>query len=344
MKALFVADGSPEIGTGHIVRCLSLLMELRKRGHACYWVLKETTPSLVDQIRRVANGVTCVDRDLSHDEVWEFVLNCIRDQEIDFAVSDHYSTTLRHFEAILKTGSRLLIVDDIADRQYTGNLLLNPNNDNTAVYQGRTIRMDRFMLGPKFALLKPEFADLEERPQYRDQIRRILLTMGGADRHNLTLEVLKAILPIAEGWAIDVVLGPCYPHAESLRLLSEKAPRTVVLHQGVTSLLSLMRMAGLMICAAGSTVWEGCRTGLPMVIIQSADNQNLVVDQLVRSRAAVFLGRREAISEALIRDTCRRVMQDVQEQRRLSDACRGLVDGRGAERVVLEMEHFFRVN
>jgi len=342
MKALFVADGSPEIGTGHIVRCLSLLMKLRKRGHACHWVLKETTPSLVDQIRCAASEVMCISGVFSHDEMWEFVLSCVQDQEIDFVVSDHYSTTLRHFEAVLRTGTRLLIIDDVADRQYAGNLLVNQNSDSIALYQGRTTRMDRFMLGPKFALLKPEFADLEECPLYRDQARRILLTMGGADRHNLTLEVLQAILPISGGWAIDVALGPCYSHVKSLRPLAEKAAQTVVLHQGMTSLLPLMRTAGLMICAAGSTVWEGCRTGLPMVLIQSADNQRLVVDRVVRSRAAVFLGRRETVSEAAIRDACLGVMRDVQERRRLSFACRGLVDGRGAERVVLEMEQFFR--
>lgn len=344
MRVLFVADGSPEIGTGHVVRCISLLMKLREEGHVCHWVLKETKLSLVDRVRGAADGVKCMSPTLSHDEVWEYTLNYIEGQEVDFVVSDHYSTTLGHFEAVLKKGSRLLIIDDMADRQYAGNLLLNQNSDDIQLYEGKTVRMDRLLLGPKFALLKPEFAGLEASAQPRDQARRVLLTMGGVDRHNLTAMFLKALLTVSEGWVIDVVLGPCYAYEESLRPLIEDAPQSIVLHRNAASLLPLMRTAALMICAAGSTVWEGCCTGLPMVIIQSAENQRLVVDQVVRSRAAVFLGRRETISEAAIRDTCFGVMRDVQERRRLSFACHGLVDGRGAERVVLEMERFFREN
>lgn len=303
--------------------------------------MKDSGSSVAEMLLKVTDRVEYVAPHLSHDEIWDAVFGYAQDKEIDFVVSDHYDTVYRHFEAVLAKGFRLLVLDDIADRRYTGNLLLNQNAFDANIYCGKIVRMDRLLLGPRFVLLRPEFASFEKPPEVRSTAGRILVTMGGADRKNQMFKILQALCRASEAWAIDVVLGPFYTHEESLKLPIANATHKISLHRRVASLLPLMKKADVMVCGAGSTVWEGCRMGIPMAVIQSAKNQDLIADQLIRTKAAAFLGDGDVVTEDHILKVCHRLMRDAGERQRLSTACYNLVDGGGAERVVREMERNF---
>ena len=48
MKVCIRADASAEIGTGHVMRCLTLAMELRSRGDEVIFVCRELPGNLCD--------------------------------------------------------------------------------------------------------------------------------------------------------------------------------------------------------------------------------------------------------------------------------------------------------
>lgn len=333
MNTLFVANGSSDIGMGHVIRCQSLLQTLALRSHRCFWAMKGLPGAPVDRAAGTGAEVIRLHPALLPDEAWKTVLAYAKDLGIDFLVSDDYDTVHRHFQAALGAGLRLLILDDIADREYSGDLLLNQNATDGGIYRGKADRVGRLLLGPEFALLRPEFSVLAEVPDARNRPERVLITMGGADRYNLTHDALAALQDMDV--SIDVVMGPYYAHEVSLGPLLNGR---VTIHRNVTSLLPLMQAAGWMVCSAGSTVWEGCRAGLPMVVVQTVKNQDQVAARIVSSHAAIFLGHRDTVTQSNFRMASEKLVEDVCLRMQLSLAGRRLVDGRGAERVAAAME------
>jgi len=339
MTVLFVADGSSSIGLGHVMRCLSLLVALKKQGHQCLWALKRTDPRILDRVSKAADRVLILEPTLSHDDVWTHVLSYAQTQCVDFVVSDHYETMHQHFKRILSLGLRLLIIDDIADREYSCTLLLNPNSSDVKLYQGRLVGVDRLLLGTEFILLRPEFASTQKSLKVASDVGRVLITMGGSDRYNMTYLALQALA--CEGaWAIDVVLGPGYQHTHSLVTLQQRTTCELTLYHAVDSLLPHMVVADLMICSAGSTVWEGCCVGVPMVVIQTVANQDQVVLQVQKTGAVQFMGHRKEVDVMKLRQACFTLMKDIAGRQALSDSGRQLVDGLGTVRVVNEMERY----
>ena len=51
MRIAFRTDASSQIGTGHVIRCLTLADALREEGAECQFVCREHEGHLMDHIR-----------------------------------------------------------------------------------------------------------------------------------------------------------------------------------------------------------------------------------------------------------------------------------------------------
>ncbi|SUD98992.1 hypothetical protein [Psychrobacter phenylpyruvicus] len=50
MNVVFRCDASIQIGTGHVMRCLTLADELARQGAKCYFICREHKGNLIDFI------------------------------------------------------------------------------------------------------------------------------------------------------------------------------------------------------------------------------------------------------------------------------------------------------
>ena len=170
----------------------------------------------------------------------------------------------------------------------------------------------------------------------REKARRILVSMGGADPGNVTTRVLDAIAGL--GLEIRAVVGAANPHLAEVRAAAAMAGAEICVQVG--DMRELMTWADLAITAGGSTCWEMCLIGLPMVAICIAENQRGIVRGLGAAGAALDAGDSGSFDAGRLADIVSATVVDQSLRRNLSLVARRLVDGRGADRVVAAMRSF----
>ena len=206
-------------------------------------------------------------------------------------VTDHYGldaiwesqmiSGLAGSEALTK----LLVIDDLADRPHQADLLLDQNffgESSEHRYRGLVPPQCHQLLGPRYALLGPEYAQLHPLVPPRTELRRVLVFFGGVDPLNLTAQVLEVLLdPAVADLAVDVVLGLQSPHHVMVEALVDVRPNTT-LYPPQASLAGLIARADLAIGAVGATTWERACLSLPCISVPFASNQIPVAKTLAQ--------------------------------------------------------------
>ncbi len=357
LAVAFRVDASTLIGSGHVMRCLTLADALAEAGARCFFVMRQKPGSLEAAVRSRRHQVLMLssggaEQSASHSESepphaawlgvsWEAdasdTLQALKGKEFDWLVVDHYALDHRWESAVVSCCRRLMAIDDLADREHQCNVLLDQNlgrkpND----YDGRVPGHARRLIGSDYALLKPEFSrtralSVEERKTREPG--NILVSMGGVDAANVTGDVLRVLdtIEVVPVYRVTVVLGAACPHidevidkAESMRLDA----RVVV---NANNMAELMSQADLAIGAAGGSAWERCCLGLPSLLVVMADNQRPGAEALKRAGASLSLGWPEAIEETLPR-----AIREVFAPGRLlemSQNAAAICDGLGVQRV-----------
>ena len=232
-------------------------------------------------------------------------------------------------------GTKLMVIDDLADRQHDCDLLLDQNlaPDLEHRYDDKLPARCVRMLGPEYALLQPQYAELHPRtPPREGPIRRVLVYFGGADTDNLTGRAITAFLSLQrEGVMLDVVINPISPHADAIRQQLQGVDNAT-LHAELPSLAPLMVKADLAIGAGGATSWERCCLGLPAIVITLADNQKPIAAELNRAGLIQCLGHKDQVTENQLAQALALILDD-ELAPDWSERCRQQVDGIGADRV-----------
>ena len=312
MQVAFRVDASSDIGTGHVMRCLTLAHALAEQGASCEFICRAHGGHLIDLIREQGFAVhvlplesleSVVVDDMAHAhwlgasqtqdaQACEPVLKVLQP---DWLVVDHYGLDCRWEQAMRQFTGRIMAIDDLADRPHDCDLLLDQNlGRQPKDYDGLLSSNTQTLIGPAYALLRPEFAHWRERSLKRrvqPQLKNLIITMGGVDQTNATGQVLDALthceLPI--DLRITVVMGPTAPWLAQVLVQAAAMPRPTLVLVGVSNMAQLMAENDLCIGAAGSTSWERCCLGLPALQIVLAANQEKINEALELAESALTI-------------------------------------------------------
>lgn len=360
----FRTDASLEIGSGHVMRCLTLADALHELGAECHFICREHPGQLCDAIE--ARGFTVHrlplrDNDLEPDPSsrlahsswlgasWEQDAasshDVLKGLTPDWVVVDHYALDSRWEKAVRENLPRqaplLLVIDDLADRPHAADLLLDQNLGRQAQdYRSLVPGHCRVLAGPRYALLRPEFALWREASLARRgsecQLKRLLISLGGVDKDNITGQVLDALkaCDLPQELKITVVMGVTAPWRQSVISQAKQMPWLTEVVVNIDDMARRMAEADLAIGAAGSTSWERCCLGLPTLMLVLAENQRAIGLQLERSGASATLVH-EDLTHSLVSLLAAHITSPALAS--MSERAAGLVDGRGIYRVVRAM-------
>jgi UDP-2,4-diacetamido-2,4,6-trideoxy-beta-L-altropyranose hydrolase len=302
------ADASLQIGTGHVMRCLTLGRWLREKGCEVFFICREVDGHLCQVIEsrhfhcsrlpRLATGEMndiATLRELDARQTSAAIEAYGRPP--DLLVVDHYELD-RSWELILRPNvGRILVIDDLGNRMHDCDLLLDQNLHDFADrrYSGLVPDGARVFVGPKYALLRPEFSAARSVPRTRG-LRRMLVFFGGVDPSNESLKVVQALRSMGtEAPQTDFVLGPTNPFSDVVLDAARGLACANVIRQ-TDDMAGLMRQADLGLGTCGVAGWERCCVGLPSLVAVSADNQ-LDDARILQSMGAVRnLGDAEQIT------------------------------------------------
>lgn len=311
---VFRADASLQIGTGHVMRCLTLADALAVRGAECQFICRLHEGNLIEFIQGKGYVVHALpaaptkDRDTSVPNLthghWlcasqaqdaEACTPILAAQSPDWLVVDHYALDARWERSLSRYCRKVMVIDDLADRPHACDLLLDQTFCRDVADYHSLVSADCHVLcGSQYALLRPEFASL--RPyslQRRAQpaLRELLITMGGVDKDNATAQVLRMLrtCPLLGDCRITVVMGANAPWLDDVCKQVQDMPFRTRVQVGVSDMAQLMSDSDLAIAAAGSTSWELCCLGVPNLLVCTATNQRTVIRALASAGATVKL-------------------------------------------------------
>jgi UDP-2,4-diacetamido-2,4,6-trideoxy-beta-L-altropyranose hydrolase len=292
MKIVFRVDASLSLGTGHVMRCLTLATIFRERRHAVSFVCRLHPGHLCDLIeardfpvRRLtvrgrSRAAQATSRTAWLGASWQDDARqtraAILEQggAVDLLVVDHYSLDAR-WERVLKgSARRVFVMDDLADRPHECDVLLDQNLHDSpeSRYAGLVRTTTRVFVGPRYAVLRPEFDDFAVRVRDRG-VERLLVYFGGADVTNEALKIVLALRALAlEAPVATFVLGPSNPHARALRRAAAGFDRIKII-EATSEMARLIDEADLGIGTCGGAAWERCALGLPALVVVTAENQ-----------------------------------------------------------------------
>ena len=295
--AVFRADATPEIGGGHIVRCLTLADALAERGWRCGFAVGAGSLETVPALGRAGHEVRTFDPEETKEPA---ALARHWPEGTDWLIVDHYGRDASFERACRPWAQQIMVIDDLADRDHDCDLLLDQTLGRQAAdYGDRTAEDCRLLLGPDYALLRPAFATRRAAALARRKgggLRRILVSLGASDPHNVTPVVLEGIMQSGSEAEIDVVLGAAAPGLADVQSLTRRIPQTARLHIDTPNMAELMAEADLAIGAGGTTSWERCCMGLPSLIVVTGPDQGRNAAALEQAGCAVRLGGHDALT------------------------------------------------
>lgn len=355
MKIMFRVDASLSIGSGHVMRCLTLGNALRQRGHECEYICVNHDGNMIEQIDALnfkchslpkrkpfydstdsySNWLGC-----SQQEDALLTADIIGLDTVDWLIVDNYALSSEWENIFNVKNIRLLVIDDLANRLHQCDLLLDQTFGRlSASYSDLTPAKGRLLVGTNYCLLRPEFADIRALtllPRRNLELHNILISLGGIDENNITERVMLALNTLdLSNSRLTVVMGKHSPWKDNVvRLAREMQIPTNVL-VNVRDMASLMADCDFAIGAAGSTTWERCCLGVPSALIAIADNQEFALSVL--DNAGIVQKFDLCHLEKDIKTFFQAPNRD-DLIRTLAYNCSSIVDGNGAVRVINEME------
>lgn len=351
MNIAFRVDASNQIGTGHFMRCLTLADALKQRGARVRFASRHMPDHLRGMLATRGHELTLLNsarNETARDELahahWLGVtqaqdaadtVNALSDQTWDWLVVDHYALDVSWESMLRLPAMRILVIDDIADRQHDCDVLLDQNlyADMNSRYGGKVPSHCQLLLGPRYALLRDEFRQLREQIKPRTEpVSRVMVFFGGVDADNYTARAIEALASIgSHDWHVDVVIGAQHPHREQIEAAC--AEHHFACHVQTSRMAELMAAADLAIGAGGTATWERCCLGLPTLAICVADNQRKQIAD-VASEGLLYAPELKGELIPTIRRHVSALIENGYLRQAISRNGMRAVDGRGALRVI----------
>lgn len=322
MLAVIRADASTSIGSGHVMRCLTLAHRLKKEKNAkVVFVMRVLSGNLIGVVEKQGFEVLqlplanqkyslsgyglwlTVPMDVDAQQTIEILQHYLQEHGcdvVDRLIVDSYALD-EQWEQVLRPYCReIMVIDDLANRKHDCDILLDQNFylNKDVRYAGLVPEHCKMLLGPEYALLREEFYEAKKHLRKRDgNIKNILVFYGGSDLTNETEKAIKALVQLHdEGYSFtaDIITGLSNSRRGKIEKICSKY-HFLHYYCQVSNMAEFMNKADLMLGAGGSTTWERLYMELPALVTAVAENQIQGCEDCSQAGIIEYLGINEDV-------------------------------------------------
>ena len=341
---IFRADGNRHIGSGHVMRCLSIADAFRRAGEDSLFVMaqdqmKDVVENRGHQVKLLGGSYDQMEAEL------RAFLSLINTTDPKLIIVDSYYVTEHYFRTLNETKLPVWYVDDYGKTAFPVRGILNynaygPEMDYRGLYEGAGLCVPRLLLGPTYAPLRDVYRDVPKRVVAKN-CKNVLISTGGSDPLGVARKLVEYLQSnqADDGLCFHFLVTPLNCDREYLFQLPVCADR-IVIHDRLNCLKDIILASDLAVSAAGSTMYELCACGLPTINYILADNQIPGCQAFVRLGYMESCGDLRACKEQigeLVYSAVRRLSENFEKRRRMAEAMQSFVDGYGADRVASEL-------
>ena len=342
------ADANSKIGMGHVMRCLSVADALLKRGEEVLFVTADDTPVPLLTKKGIPYCVLhtdYADMEAELPELWEVLRELPQGAESPDAALPQKNTSIlvdsyyvtEKYLAALKKRITTIYMDDIYAFSYPVDMLINYNiyGEEMGYEKDAAFADTKLLLGTEYVPLREEFSAGEQ--QRTAANCGILITTGGSDSFNLAGQLLMEAMKYdaLKEKEYHVVSGSLNPHIGEQQALAQKH-ENIHIHCNVTNMAELMAESEVALSAGGSTLYELCAMGVPVIAFSFAENQERLVQTFVKRGIAQYGGNYRTDGNKMIQNTIaglETLLEDENLRTEYRKKARTLVDGKGADRI-----------
>lgn len=347
--AIFRTDGGNNIGMGHVMRCIAVAQELRKREIDCFFALKNWEERIVKTI----NAYNFIPVKIEEESLQNECENILKiasksnasmiwtDLSYDGMLSNRslYAHYLKEMQA---SGIYVISFDGFTDdclsksEKISSDMVIIPYLD---AEKGQYLLEEhtKLLAGLPYFVFRGEFRNLAgTRKKIRKKAKNILITMGGADGDNVALKVIKALNALKQkDLNVRCLVGSQSSQLEIKRL--KKNNIVIEILNTSNSMANLMIWADVAVIGSGLTKYETGMVGTPSLVVSLNNHHAAISDQFSRKGTILHAGIGSAIFEE---DLCRKLrilIEDHVLRKAMSDKGQKMMDGKGIDRILNEI-------
>lgn len=330
------ADGNKEIGTGHLMRCISIMEESKNRDNILFLVSDEQGEKIVKGKGFASMVIHTNYKDMESE--LPFLFDLMKKIHAEIVVVDSYQVTKHYIKELSKLAPILLVEDFLTDI-FSVDYILNYNIYAKHKYYKKLYsnvkECPSFLLGVKYAPLREQFKDVTY--EIKTRVNKVLITTGGTDPQNLAGQILGKLIEnnACGNIVFHVVCGIFNENINELENL-EKKHKNIVIHQNVSNMAQLMIENDIAISAAGTTMYELAAVGLPTITYAFVDNQDQIAEEFSQKKMALFAGNSEMLASDRV-DVIEKqfliLINDLECRKAMHRRMKQSVDGFGTKRI-----------
>lgn len=341
-------DGSTDIGMGHIMRCISLAESFKDAGSNVFFISKYPQGIFEIEKNKFKAKRLSYNEEKRQESQTDFyygnpselenelkeINNIIKICKLDVLLIDSYNVTEKYFLKIKPYVKILAYIDDVNVFSYPVDVIINGNITGKYLDYKPYFKNQKFLLGTSYNLIRDEFKNIPKRFVSKE-VKKIMITTGGSDPFRTTQLLIDIIRSDSSLDNIEIhgIMGAGFQNKEELKE-QQKKHKNVILHENIKKISEIMLDCDIALSSCGSTLYELCACGTPVLGFVLADNQEFVAKKMDELGYIKFLGWYYQLNKENVNYNIKEIMCDFKTREEITKRQQRLVDGNGTKRVV----------
>jgi UDP-2,4-diacetamido-2,4,6-trideoxy-beta-L-altropyranose hydrolase len=271
MRVAFRVEGQPEIGLGHVMRCLALAQSLVTNGHEVFFFMSQRSEffcrNRADWVGEILS-ITESDKLLEVD----WIVKYCAELKVNWLVLDGYQFDQNYRHTLQSADCKLAVFDDMNNSgALYADLVIN-GAPNAAMHNYQLTAQNALLaIGQDYQVLRQEF--LQSGNKDWQERKHLTLMFGGSDPKKLTLNVLQSLQKLSSTIPITVITGAAYDGLQDLVDLIKTSALYITHLHDCQNMASVLVKTKLALSAAGGSQFELLACAVPSILVVVAENQ-----------------------------------------------------------------------
>jgi spore coat polysaccharide biosynthesis protein SpsF len=329
-KIVFRCDASPDVGLGHIIRCLAVAKELQKQNHIIFATIKDGTNS---HIKDKNLEMFFKERNETEENFLKRLCSMLYPEVM--VIDKKYLYSSAFINNLKQNTNKIIMIDNICEGLSECDEIVFPNAHLDKSFLKKYLsekQINQVKTGLEYVILRGEILALKDKITNNfHNPPNIVVTTGGTDPEGVLLKLIPWLKEMKLKANILILIGQAFKYKNGLEKLIINLPDNFqVLPYSMKELLK----ADIVICTFGISIYEMIYLQIPTICI-SHSRENARSAKILEERYGVIkdVGFVENVNQQVLFPAINNLLKDKTHYKNIIKKCSNLIDEKGAKRI-----------